>query len=241
MPDIYVLLSHQLAQQKRLEAVAQNIANVNASGYKQVDVDFAEYLGRSQGQPIASYAKVAQTQRDFSPGAFQTTNNDYDFAIKGEGFFNIRRAGVSLYTRNGEFTLSPAGELLTQEGDTVLSASGEPIVIPFDQRIEMDSDGTLIAVQGLARSAIGRIGVFTTPDQQSLVPAGNAFIATAPMQPALDAVLVRGVVESSNVNAVAASVELTQLSKAFELTNNAIQRLEETQLRTIRQLGQPTN
>mgnify|MGYP002784880913 CR=1 FL=1 len=240
MSEIYVLLSHQLAQQKRLDQVAQNMANIGSSGYKQAHLNFAEYLGRAQGQPIASYAKVDSLHRDFSPGALQTTNNDFDFAIKGEGFFAIKRNGVTMYTRNGEFTLNPAGQVVTQQGDLVLTNSGEGITVPFDQRIELDSDGTLIALQGNARSAIGRLAVWTTDDAQSLIPAGNAFVATQPLQVDPNAIIIRGVVESSNVNAVSESVALTQLSKAYELTSSAMQRLEDTQLRAIRQLGQPS-
>lgn len=238
MPDIYVLLSHQVAQQRRMDTVADNVANVNTTGYKRGQVSFSEYLGKHQATPIASYAKVEPKRLDQMQGAVQTTNNPFDFAIKGEGYFAIKRNNTTLYTRNGQFGLDNTGRLITNQGDLVLDGNNNPIIIPKDKIIEVDSDGTVFAIDGVARSTVGKMALWDFTDKSSLIRAGDAFVATAAATPVKEPIMVRGAIEASNVNAIEESVNLTELSRSFELTSSMIQRLEDTQLRAIRQLGQ---
>lgn len=238
MPDIYVLLSHQVAQQRRMDTVADNVANVNTTGFKRGQVSFSEYLGKSQSTPIASYAKVEPKRLDTEQGAIQTTSNPLDFAIKGDGMFAIKRNGVTMYTRNGQFALAPDGKLVTTKGDIVLDPNTNPIFIPRDQTIDVSSDGSIFAIDGVARSAVGKIGLWSINDKSSLVRAGDAFISTSGVTPVAEPTIARGAIENSNVNAIDEAVNLTELSRSFELTSGMIQRLEDTQLRAIRQLGQ---
>lgn len=238
MPDIYVLLSHQVAQQRRLDTVADNIANVNTSGFKKGEVSFSEYVGKHQSQPIASYAKVEPKRLDPTQGAVQITNNPFDFAIKGDGFFAIKRGNATLYTRDGQFALDNLGRLVNTKGDLVVDGNGNPIIIPKDKPIDVSTDGTIFAIDGAARSTVGKIAVWDIADKNSLVRAGDAFVTTSTPTPTKDPIMTRGAIESSNVNAIQESVNLTELHRSFELTSSMIQRLEETQLRTIRQLGE---
>ena len=238
MPDIYVLLSHQVAQQRRLDVVADNVANVNTTGFKKGQVSFSEYVGKHQSTPIASYAKVEPKRMDPTQGAIQTTNNPFDFAIKGDSMFAIKRNNVTMYTRNGQFALAADGTLVTTQGDVVLDPNTNPIKIPKDKVIEVSTDGSIFAVDGTSRSSVGKIGTWDIADKSTLVRAGDAFIATGSVTAAKDPTLARGAIEASNVNAIEESVNLTTLSRSFELTSSMIQRLEDTQLRTIRQLGQ---
>lgn len=238
MPDIYVLLSHQVAQQQRLNAVADNVANVNTTGFKRGQVSFSEYLGAHAATPIASYAKVEPKRLDPQQGAIQTTGNPFDFAVKGDGLFAIRRNNATLYTRDGQFALSSDGKLVTNSGDIVLDGNTNPITIPRDKRLEISSDGSIFAIDGAARSSVGKIAVWDVADKNSLIRTGDAFVATTPVTPIKEPILINGAIEASNVNAIEESVHLTELSRSFELTSNMMQRLEDTQLRTIRQLGQ---
>ena len=238
MPDIYVLLSHQVAQQRRMDTVADNVANVNTAGFKRGQVSFSEYLGKHEATPIASYAKVEPKRLDQMPGAIQTTNNPFDFAVKGDGMFAIKRGNATLYTRNGQFAMDTKGQLVTTKGDPVLDANTNPIIIPADKVIDVAADGTIFAIDGVARSTVGRIAVWNVDDKNTLVRAGDAFVATSAPKVINDGIVIRGAIEASNVNAIEESVNLTELSRSFELTSSMIQRLEDTQLRAIRQLGQ---
>ena len=102
---VYIASSSMIAQRQRMDVVADNVANVNTSGYKKQSLDFAEVLSRQDGQKIGSFAHHAGSQFNFSQGSFQKTGNTFDLALRGEGFFAKEVNGQQIFTRNGQFSI----------------------------------------------------------------------------------------------------------------------------------------
>ncbi len=117
-------LSALTASSAAVNTVGNNLANLNTTGYKSDDVQFhdlmSQQLGAASGAAIGLGGTVAQSFRQFTQGSIQQTTGALDSAINGDGFFIVKdTTGQTLYTRAGNFQLSPNGKLLTATGETV--------------------------------------------------------------------------------------------------------------------------
>lgn len=245
---IYTVASGGMASLARLEAVSQNLANANTTGYKAGRLVFqVRPLTREEdvsgisldpilGRTAAQVGEVA-TVRDFAQGAVRSSGNPLDVAISGEGFFTVSTPRGERYTRQGSFALDGEGYLVTQHGERVQGDGGDIRVGEGD--IAIGDDGSITA-DGLS---VGRIKVvsFGTPNPP-LVPEGAALFA--PLRGAnatpVDAASVHlqpGAIEASNVDAVASMVELVEVSRGFESYMRAMQRLDEVAQRSINEVG----
>jgi flagellar basal-body rod protein FlgG len=244
---IYTVASGGMASLARLEAVSQNLANANTSGYKagrlvfevrppspEEDVSGVS-LDPVLGRTAAQVAEVASV-RDFTQGAVRSSGNPLDVAITGEGFFAVATPRGERYTRQGSFTLDGEGYLVTQHGERVQGDGGDIRVGEGD--IAIGDDGSITA-DGLA---VGRIKVVSFGANPQLVPEGASLFA--PMRgvtPApVDATAVHlqtSAIEASNVDAVASMVELVEVSRGFESYMRAMQRLDEVAQRSINEVG----
>jgi flagellar basal body rod protein FlgG len=141
-------LSRQIALQRELDVVANNVANMNTTGYKADGAIFEEYLmptaqaaelpGR---RPRVSYVQDRATWRDFGSGPIRPTGNPLDVAIDGDAFFVVQTPRGERYTRNGAFQINAQGELVTTTGDRVVGDGG-PIQFPAtDNSISINPDG----------------------------------------------------------------------------------------------------
>ena len=141
MKNIWVPLSGQIAQQRKVETIANNIANANTNGFKKDELAFKEHLTaltqagdvidlprkewkpddfyRSQGAENA-YVKVDGSYTNFEQGALNPTGNPLDMALFGKGFFEVQTPNGVRYTRTGNFSLSQNGELVTEQGFKLL-------------------------------------------------------------------------------------------------------------------------
>ncbi|OYV80398.1 MAG: hypothetical protein B7Z73_19020, partial [Planctomycetia bacterium 21-64-5] len=137
---LYISAEGAQAQSLRMEVIANNLANVNSPGFKREQAVFqsrlAEAVQRGMAVPgrgglddLGGGVDRLATITDFSPGALQPTNARTDLAIEGDAFFHVRRDGKDFLTRAGNFTLTPTGNLVTPNGDAVLSTQGTPVVI----------------------------------------------------------------------------------------------------------------
>ncbi|OQY18224.1 MAG: hypothetical protein B6I36_07455 [Desulfobacteraceae bacterium 4572_35.1] len=171
---IYAALSGALSKQQTIEVVAGNLSNINTAGYKKDRVHFAAVLddatqaGSSRG---INYTYIPDTRTDFTQGLMQTTENDYDVAINGDGFFKVKRGEEILYTRLGNFDRASDGTLITRSGEKVLSADNKIITIP-EGPISIDERGSILGPEGEA----GKIAVFN-PDVKLLEKQGNSQFA----------------------------------------------------------------
>lgn len=236
--SIYIIASRLNGHTERLAMIADNVANANTTGFKKMVVDFEENAARKQGVNIGSFAKDTGSRIIHTPGSAKQTGNPLDVFLEGKGYLSIKVDGNTQYTRDGHLTVSPAGELITSNGHTVVDNNGSAIAIPPDaQEIIITPEGTLATEQG----PIGSIGLFEFSDEQigQLKRAGNnAFIAPGVKAlPATDTTVIQGALESSNVNPVQETVMMTQVSRAYQSALKMIQQIEQLDQRGVRDLA----
>ena len=174
--EIYMAAAAALAYEKRLEVIANNLANVNTAGFKRDEVSFQAYLTSAEGQAQAvqppyqtpqagsSFWISYESRTDFSPGPLKMTGNPLDLALNGKGFFSVESPSGTVYTRRGNFTLSSEGVLVTQEGWPVQGEGGGEIRIegrnggPNGLEVSIGKDGT-VQVNGRKVGRLQRRGL----------------------------------------------------------------------------------
>ena len=218
------------AQQQRLDAVSNDLANANTNGYKHQRVGFRDLVydqtGRSSaaGVRTGSGAAAVDAGRAFAQGALQRTDRPLDVAIQGDGFLRIRLAdGREALTRDGDLHIDGERRLVTASGAVVQPAMTVPEGVA-DQDVSIDADGTVLA----ARRRIGRLDVLTVRSLQGLAAAGdNAFVTTAASGNAVAApattTLSQGALEGSNTDMAQAMVDMIDAQRTYQLTSKAIQ------------------
>jgi flagellar basal-body rod protein FlgG len=222
------------AQQQRMDAVANDLANANTTGYKHQRVGFRdlvyEQAGRSSAQGVrtGSGAAAVDAGRAFAQGVLQRTDSPLDVAIQGEGFLRVRLAdGRDALTRDGGLHLDGARQLVTASGALVQPAITVPAGVADDQ-ISIGPDGTVLA----NREVIGKLDLVTVRSVQGLLSAGdNAFSTTAASGPVVPApgatVVTQGALESSNTDMASAMVSMIESQRAFQLASKAITTADE--------------
>lgn len=232
----YVSLSRQSGLMREMNAIANNIANINTTGYRREGVVFAEHVKRLDGgEPSLSIATAGRRYIDTNIGEVRLTGNPLDFAIESEGFFLVEDANGQRLTRAGAFSLNAVGELVTADGRRVLNEGGAPIAFPPDVvEITAAQDGTL-AADG---QVVGRLAVVTA-DPAYLVRVGdNLFQTDQEVEPAEDARVRQNALESSNVNAVTEIAHLIEVQRAYEMGQKFLQEEDERVRKVIRATGQ---
>ena len=122
-----IVLSRQSGLQRQMDIVANKIANMNTNGFKGEGIMFVQHLVKSPGGGTLSGVKLAYvrdiaTVTDHSEGPVERTGNPFDLSIAGDGFFVVQTDNGDLYTRNGRFKLDTDGQLVTQQGNPVMSS-----------------------------------------------------------------------------------------------------------------------
>src|SRR6266404_4869068 len=153
---LYISAEGASAQTKRIEALANNLANVDTTGFKRdlavFQARYAEEIERGQDSPgsrsvndLGGGVQVRATKTDFSAGTLKRTGIPTDMAIGGDGFFMVRRPDGDYLTRAGNFMFTSAGRLVTQNNDPVLSDTGSPIEIdPEQPDWQLTSTGAIV-------------------------------------------------------------------------------------------------
>ena len=229
MEGLYSAAAGMAAQQRRLEAVANDLANLSTHGYKRTRVSFRDLVyqpagtGAANGVSTGSGAASEISGRSFSQGTLEQTGQNLDLAIAGEGFFQVRRQdGTLALTRDGSFRVDARGQLVTAGGARLVP----PITLPRNVaagEVHIGPDGTVSA----GNRRLGRIEVVQVPSTQGLQSAGESlFVATAASgapRRAGDAELIQGSLEGSNVDMGDAMVNMMDSQRAFQLASRAIQ------------------
>ncbi|HZQ12400.1 MAG TPA: flagellar basal-body rod protein FlgF [Pseudolabrys sp.] len=243
-------LSRQTTLERQLEVIANNIANVNTTGYKADQSLFEEFLtsGAHEDNFVGkdrrvSYVQDRGTYRDFSEGALQQTSNPLDVAIDGNAFLAVQTSGGERYTRDGNLQLNSQGQLVTEGGDPVLGNSGPIIFQPTDHDINISPDGTVTVVEANARidTVRGKLRLVSFTDAQSLLKqGGNLYAASngATAQPDLKATVKQGYIEKSNVNAVAEMGRMIEVSRTYSQIANILQQQSDLHKNAINQLAE---
>jgi len=221
---LYSAASGMLAQQTRMDMLANDLANLNTTGFKQGRIGFRDLLYNSeQGMPVGAGSAVVDAGRNDSEGALQQTGDPLSLAINGPGFFQVRRGDGSIaLTRSGDFTTDARGDVVTQSGEHLVP----PLHLPKGTdltKVSIATDGTVTAGQ----TKIGRITVVGVTNTGGLQALGdNLFALTAnsgSLKPVAGSGLAQGYVETSNVDLSQTMVALIDAQRSYEMDSRAIQ------------------
>lgn len=214
------------AQSRALELVANNLANVNTTGYRAQQALFRSVLAGSVAgsadplnRAINDFNVLGGSRTDLGAGNLERTGNSLDLAIEGTGFFAIQTQAETLYTRNGNFQVSRTGRLTTTAGDLVLGEDGRPITVPAGA-ISIGPDGTLSSDGAVA----GKLRVVEFAPGSAPVAVGSSYYSApqTDVRPAPDSYVRQGMLESSNVNSVTAVVDLITIQRKAEMLERAM-------------------
>lgn len=234
------------AQQTRMSVVANNLANVNTTGFKKGRAAFEDLLYQTVKQPgaqttqqtqaptgmmLGTGVRIVATDKQFAQGNLQQTSNTFDLAINGRGFFQVLQPdGSTAYTRDGTFQVNAQGEMVTSAGYALQPG----ITIPQNaQSVTIGNDGT-VSVQLPNQAAAQQVGTLTLAD--FINPAGlqakgdNLYLETAASgapqtgTPGLSGLgsVQQGALEASNVNVVEEMVNMIETQRAYEMNSKAI-------------------
>jgi flagellar basal body rod protein FlgG len=230
---MYISAEGAQVQAQRLQAIANNLANVDTPGFKR-DVAtfqsrFAEAIQQGLDSPgsrtendLGGGVKLIDTATDFSSGTLRNTDIPTDFAVNGDGFFQVRgKDGGAYLTRAGNFTIDPQGRLLTQSDMPVLDDSGADIVIDNTLPWELHSGGRIVQDGGSTN-----VGLVRPQSLGDLVKVGNnMFRSLAPLSPVPDEErdIRQGYVEVSGASATKEMMAMIETTRAFEANTKLIQ------------------
>ena len=232
-------LQTQRVLQRRMDVAANNLANIATSGFK-ADSLVLEEADTTNAHADANPANIRFVRdiglmRDMGQGPIAMTGNPLDVALEGEGFFMVEGPSGPLYTRDGAFSLTGEGRLVTSEGRAVLNSGGAPIV--FDPQGESPSIGRDGALR-VAGVEAGRIGVasFAAPGALSKV-GDNLWDAQGQASGAFEGVVLQGALEGSNVRPVVELTRLIEISRAYQSAAKIVSGSDELRQRAIERLG----
>jgi len=252
--SMYNALFGALTQEHRLANISNNLANVNTSGYKREQLAFRDVFirfGHDMLDPISAVheksllpepdqmaqARIALSHIDFSQGGMRETGNPLDVALNGEGFFKVRTAQGDFYTRNGNFHLTPEGQLVNGQNYPVLGEAGEILVEPGGW-IDIAPNGE-ISING---EAAGVLQIVTFENPQVLEKMGQNLYRiregmNALEQPAENTAVVNGYLENANVEVVQEMVGMIDTHRLFEAYQKVMHTTQEADQKVIRDLA----
>ena len=235
--SLYVALSSQIALERRLTTLADNVANSGTVGFRATQVKFEDIVTSLDSNSI-SFVSTGGTYLSAAKGGFRQTDNPLDFAIRGDAWFALQTPGGTVMTRDGRFTMLDTGELVSIEGYPVLDAGGAGIQLdPAGGEPAVGSDGFL-RQNG---QQVGALGLFSFDPGTDFQRFGNSgVIATREPEPLVDradAGVVQGFVEDSNVNPVLEMTRLIMVQRAFESAQSMIRETESTYDEAVKTLG----
>ena len=240
---IYKAGAGAILQQIRLEAYANNLANVNTSGFKADQpvfrFDAPEIPSDSVGNVprLSPYALPLEYATNFESGAMRKTGAPLDVAIVGEGFFEVQTPDGPRYTRNGGLSINSEGELSTAEG---LPIMGEGGAISIDgSRVEITEAGQVL-VDG---DEVGVLKVVDFSDRSVLKKTGNSLFKDESggggTTTAEGYRIAQGNLESSNVDAIRTMTEIIETLRVFETYQKVIRSADEATAKTVNEVGTP--
>ncbi len=252
MRALSIAATGMLAQQQNVEVVSNNLANMTTTGYMRRRTEFHDLLyqnlrrvGSTSGEDgsvvpagvqMGLGVKLAAVYRIHNQGNLAATDNTFDLAIQGQGFFQIRLPnGETAYTRDGTFQLNANGEIVTHDGyvvqpgitvpddavDVSVNQAGE-VLVKLDGQVNLQNVGqlqTAIFPNEAGLSAIGSNLYLETP------ASGSPTVGTP--QSAGYGSILQGFLETSNVNAVEEITNLISAQRAYEMNSKVIQTADE--------------
>jgi flagellar basal-body rod protein FlgG len=261
MRALSIAATGMLAQQTNVEVIANNLANMNTTGYKEQRAEFQDLLYQNMEQQgtqssdsgtlvpsgiqLGAGVRTAAVYRITQQGDLSQTSNTYDLAINGEGYFHIQMPdGTDAYTRAGNFALSPQGQIVTQQGYVVepgiaIPATATAVTINGQGQVQATIPGQT------APQTVGQLELTIFPNDAGLEAQGeNLFTETASSGTPQSGVpgstnfgtIQQGFLETSNVNAVEEITSLITAQRAYEMNSKVVTAADQMMQQTA-QLG----
>ena len=235
--SLYVALSSQIALERRLDTIADNVANASTIGFRATGVKFEDVVSGT-GPKSVSFASSGKTYLSGAHGALTETGNPFDFAVQGDAWFAIETPAGTVMTRDGRFSMNENGELMSIEGYPVLDGGGAPIQLdPRNGPPKAGADGSLRQNEQL----VGAIGLYNFDPGENFVRYGNSGVVPArtpePVTDRSDVGVAQGFLEESNVNPVLEMTRLIQVQRAFENTAALMRQTDSSTDDAIKTLG----
>lgn len=235
--SIPVALSAQLAMEKRLDTIADNLANSRTAGFRATEVKFESYLSAAGKEPVA-FASEGKTYISTKAGELNQTGNPLDVAVNGDAFFAVQGPKGPIYTRDGRMTMTDNGDLLSLAGNPMLDVGGAPLQVnPAGGALTVARDG-MVSQGGVQ---VGALGLFAMPAGADLARAGNSGVV--PSRPAVplvdfgDVSVMQGFAEGSNVNPILEITRLIEVQRAFESAATFTEASEQSLNKAVSMLG----
>lgn len=242
---LYTAYTGMVNSQHRLDVVSNNLANATTTGYKKEGCTTQSFdavygikikdatvghVNQNIGK-LSLGAKIGETYRNWEQGSFVTTDNTYDFALSGKGFFTIsftNKAGETstMYTRDGSFQMNADGYLVTKDGDYVLGEGGNPIQLPTDvSQLTVDSTGGIYA----DGQYVDTFGIVDFEDYNYIEAYGENLYRAVDGAVTTDstAAVNQGYIESSNINVVTEMVDMINISREYESNQKIVNAIDE--------------
>jgi len=248
---LLVGLSKQVALERQLDVIANNIANVNTSGFKAEKSIFEEYLRTNAYEDNfvgadrrVSFVQDRATWHDLAQGPTQLTNNPLDLVVDGDAYFVVQAQGGERYTRNGSFQINNTGQLVTTDGNVVQGTAGPITLQPGDSDLTVSGDGTVTVREAgnpQANSVRGKIRVVSFDRPQQLVKSGsNLFSAPAGVNATQTTTsrIIQGAVEKSNVSSVGEMTKMLEVMRTYTNIAQILQQQNDLQKTAIDRLAE---
>lgn len=241
---MYSALFGALSNEHRMNSIANNLANVNTTGYKRDLLAFKDtmlmYAHDHIMEPVASIrdekffpdpqhlsrTRIATGVTDFQQGGLKVTSAPFDLAINGEGFFKVDSPDGEYFTRNGHFTVNQEGTLVTEQGWPVMSEGG-PITMPAGFKNVTIAENGRIFADG---DEVGQILLTTVDNLAGLEKRGSNLYRIRPGSEAAEMEIdpartwvAQGFLESANVDAVYEMVNMIETQRQFEAYQKVMQ------------------
>ncbi|MFN4011858.1 MAG: flagellar hook-basal body complex protein [Pannonibacter sp.] len=234
-------LSRQITLRRQMDVTANNIANLNTSGFKAKRLIFEEFImpvaeatAFPRGDLKLSYVQDSRTITNFLAGSIQLTGNELDVAVDGDGWFAIQMEdGTEAYSRNGAFHLNNVGQLVTSEGRPVLTEGGPISFTPEDGSITISDDGTISTRLG----ARGRLRLVELDLPQNAVAIGNNLVTYENPQPVGRVRVIQGGLENSNVQGVVEIADMIEITRKYESVTKMLKDTDDLARQAIERLG----
>ncbi len=249
--SVFSALFGAMSNEHRIDISANNLANVNTTGFKRDNCAFQDTFQRFAHDSIVdakpfirdknmlpapkilARPRLSEEVIDMSQGAFQKTGNPLDLAIRGDGFFKVQKDGGEFLTRAGVFSLSPEGVLITEQGYPVMANGGE-VSVPPRSDVVIDAEGVITA----DGQEIAQLDFVQPADTKALKKQGeNLYIVEGGEEVPAEGEIVQGYIEKSNVEVVNEMVAMIECQRSFEMYQKMISTTDQLDQKVIQQVG----
>lgn len=230
---IFVAVSGAVLQEKRLEILTDNLANINTAGFKKQKPVFEDAMPNAWG--IRTFARSKGVATDMSQGMTEKTDRKLDVAIKGEGFFVVDTPNGPRYTRDGNFSMGTDGTLITKDGYAVRGVKG--VIKLGTSDVTIDAEGN-VKEKGIT---IDRLKLVSFNRLDGLKREGGFFapadLTVKETNVSANTQVEQGYIEVSNVNAVRAMTTMIEAMRSYETAAKMIQTMDEMTKKAIDDVG----